>query len=160
MCDPVSASMAMMGAGTISSAMGAAKEAEAAQNAALFNSQVAEMQARDAANRGQRTVDSIRQKGNQVKGSQKAQLASSGVLLDSGTALQILSQTDKMIDLDVDLAFENADKEAQGFRTQSIFEQNKADSISPSMAGFTSLLGGATQMTSAYAGFKATGAIK
>lgn len=159
MCEPTTMAMGMMGASTIAGASGAAKEAEAAQNAAEFNSQVAEMQARDAANRGQRTVDSIRQKGNQTKGQQIAALAANGVLIDSGSALQILSQTEKMVNLDSELAYENAKKEAQGFKTQSILEQNKADSISPSSAGFTSLLGGATSMASSYAGFKASGAV-
>lgn len=159
MCDPVSASLSMMGTSTIMGAQGAHAEAEAQKNAAEFNAQVSIQKAQDAMNRAQSDVDKIRVKGNQVKGEQIAAMAANGIRLDGGSALEILSQTEKLVDLDVEQAFENGRKEAQGFRTQSILEQNKADSISPNKAAFSSLLGGATQMAGSYASFKAAGAI-
>ncbi|RUM90697.1 MAG: hypothetical protein DSZ27_08380 [Thiomicrospira sp.] len=144
MCDAKMA-MGLMGFGVGMDAMSASREAEAQKNSLEYNAKVSEMQARDAEARGQSKVDLIRTRGRQLKGSQKARMAASGVQLDSGTPLQILTQTDEMVDIDVQTAFDNTDKEASSYRSQAAFSSNRAKSTSPVSAGVTSLLGGATQ---------------
>lgn len=118
-------------AGILGQTVGAYKKSSLEQTAYEFQSQVAkrnagiaQLQASDALNRGAKTENAVRQKTAQLKGAQRADLAARNIDLGSGSALDILTSTDHMGEIDALKARDNANKEAWGYGVQA---QNYAD---------------------------------
>lgn len=103
-----------------------AQDQSATYNEMQFNKKVNEHNARlsdnaadDAAARGDAAVGMVQSKGAQNEGASKTALASSGVDMASGTALDILAGTRAMTDFDAQMTRSNASREEWMLRNQS-----------------------------------------
>lgn len=101
----------------------------------------------------------------QLKSTQRANLASSGVDLGVGSALNVLNSTDYMGQVDASTIAANAVKQAWGYRSQATNFENEAiakrataKGVNPWVDAATSLLGGAGNVASSWYG-KGTGNI-
>lgn len=163
-------SIAMSTAGAITGATGSYYQSQANQAAYNYQAQVAqnnrqygEWQAQDAIRRGQIAENVSRSRTAQLRGTQRASLAARGIALDEGSALNILSDTDFMGDLDALMIRDNAAREAWGLREQgksqgadAILMRGRANAESPLFSGASSLLAGAGQVASQWYRYRAT----
>lgn len=158
----------MLALGAITSAYGAFAAARSTQiqldlqaDLALINARLSESSAQQSLIAGQRQVQAQRLKTAQLKGSQRAALAASGVDLQEGSAANILRTTDVMGEIDADTIEYNAVRAAWGYRTQransiaaATMARANADSANPLAAGTASLLGSAGSVAYNYARLK------
>lgn len=130
-------------------AMGA--QAQVNRNNAL----IAGWQAEDAIKRGNKDAMRVKTRANRLKGAQRAGFGANGVDMTTGSALQILSDTEYFGELDATTAKDNAAKEAWALRNQAMgfsaeagLMQGRADAEKPLMAAGTSLLTSAGKVSS------------
>ena len=160
MCDPVSMAVASF-AGTALSAFGQVQAGQQAAAAAEYNAAVArnnqiiaDRQAEDALKRGQVAEEEQRRRTRAMAGTQRAALAASGIQLDQGSPVDILSDTAQFGELDALTIRNNAEREAYGYRVQGMnfgaeagLQQSRAGSAMSSAligAGGTLLSGAAS----------------
>lgn len=117
--------VASIGIGAVGLA-GASGEAESIrqqgafqQQQLRFNKKLAEIDAKDAVERGEEQVKDLKSQAAQVQGSQKAALAAQGIDIDVGTAVGIADQTQKQVETDVARVRNNAWREAWGFKIEA-----------------------------------------
>lgn len=163
MCDPTTV-LALQGAGAASSALGAFGAAQSNKialegQAAIsdINAKVLETAAQGSLLTGQREEQKSRLATAQLKSTQRAGMAANGVDLGEGSALQILTTTDVMGEIDANTIAANAVKSAWGYRVQATDASNRASSaraaagaINPEQVAFSSLLGSAGQVASSW----------
>lgn len=109
---------ASLGLNTVSAFLGQRAENEALDiNASLerSNALFAEKQAQDAINRGRLRVSGIHTERDQVIGQQRGALASSGVSVSSGSAVDVAIDTRRSAAQDADIEMRNANRESRGF---------------------------------------------
>lgn len=106
-------------------AMSAYQQSASAKASMEYQSQVArnnaisaEYQAQDALKRGENAEEQQRRRTAMLKGSQTARLAANGLDISEGSALQILSDTDWMGEVDALTVRDNAMREAWGLRQE------------------------------------------
>lgn len=145
---------ALMGAGMGMQAFGAYRNSQATKAAYgaqaeinRNNAIVAGWQAQDAIERGNKAASRSRMQTRQLKGTQRARMAANGVDLTTGSALEILTDTDYFGEIDATTIKDNAAREAwairnqaMGFTSEANLLQSRADSESPFLSGATSLL--------------------
>ena len=156
MCDPTAA-IALQTAGTVSSTVGAFYGAQG-QKAALgaqaataeINAKLAELTAQSALRSGQLEEQRVRLNTANLKSKQRTTMAANGVDLTSDSAVNILTTTDTMGEIDANTTAANAARAAWGYRVQGMNYQNEAigarataKGISPFMAAATTALTGA-----------------
>lgn len=153
-------------AGTALSTYGAYQGSKASKDAysqqsevSARNAQVSEWQAQDALARGSRDASRSRMRTRQVKGAQRAAMAANGVDLGTGSALNILTDTDYFGDVDADTIKDNAGKEAWALRTQAqnfsdeaSLLRSRSDREKPWLAAGTSFLTAAGKVASNWYG--------
>jgi len=136
----------------------AANNAIVAENNAKYQERLAS----DAIRRGNEEKEQIRRKISQLEGSQRASFAGAGVTLDTGSPLDILSDTNELGNRDVKTALENAKREEYGYRmgaynyratgqnslAESSMYSATAKSISPAMSAAGSALSSAGSISS------------
>lgn len=165
--------IAMMVVSTAVTMMGQQQQADAAKKAADYQSAVAknnailaERQAKDALARGELEERNTALKSSILEGRQRTALASNGVVIDQGSALDITSDTKAYGTLDALTVRSNAQREALGFRTQGMNYNAEADLAtfkgrSAQAAGRTQMLGtlvgGASQVAGKWYGFNQAG---
>jgi hypothetical protein len=151
-------------AGAAASAVGAFYSARSQKIAARGAAEIAdinagqsELAAQQELARGNAQVAAATARAGQVKGAQRTALAANGVDLSVGSAAEMLTSTDLQKEDDINTITANAVRAAWGqrmqatnFTNEALTKRASADSISPGMAGFTSLLGGATQVASSW----------
>ena len=127
MCEPTTILLAATAAGTALTAYGQYQQGQAAeaqgryQAAVSRNNQIiAERMAKDALERGKTEEALHRQKVERFKGAQRAALAKSGVVVDQGSALDVLLDTAEMGELDALTIRSNAEREAYGYRVKGM----------------------------------------
>lgn len=128
------------------------------------NQTLAEWQAQDAIRRGQESEADTRMRTAQIKGSQRAMLASRGLDLSEGSPLNLLTDTDFMGERDALRVRTNAKTEAWAYREQAkgygsaadIFNA-RADSESPWGAAAGTLLTGGGQVADRWYALKEKG---
>lgn len=116
-----------------------------------FNANIAGLQADDAIARGEEAAQNAGMQTKQLKGTQKAALAGSGVAVDSGSAADLLSETDKFSTLDILNIKNNAAREAFGYKAQAVGFSGQSEmtrKAGRSAANSTLLTGGANVLTS------------
>ncbi|MDB5957695.1 hypothetical protein [Ramlibacter sp.] len=131
---------------------------------AANNAKMAEYQTEDATARGDQAAQAQGMRTDRLKGTQRAALASNGVDLGQGSAVQILSDTDYFGQVDKTTILDNAAREAWSYRAQGAnFDanasilRNRANAENPWLAAGTSFLGSATRVApSWYAGMGTT----
>jgi hypothetical protein len=165
--------LAAQGAGAAASAVGAYFSARSQQIAARgaadiadINAQQSEQAAQQELYRGNAEVAAATQRAGQVKGAQRAAFAANGVDLGVGSAAEVLTSTDMAKENDIATITGNAVRAAWGYRMQGTNYKNQAlaarasaDSISPFMAGATSLLGSASQIATSWYVLNKAGAL-
>lgn len=126
------------------------------------NAQLAQYQSEDAITRSQTAASDAGLKAHQLKGTQRAALAHSGVDLSFGSAAEILTDTDYFGEIDRARIIDSGAREAWGYRSQaSGFEGNaallrsRADAESPLLSAGTSLLGSAGRVAASWYGSSA-----
>lgn len=126
-------------------------------NIAAINARLSENTAQSALAAGQSQVAAQTLRAGQLKSSQRASMAANGIDLGVGSAAETLASTDVMKDIDKNTIEANAISSAWGYRTQGVSYVNDAlaksvtaDAVSPIGSGFTSMLGGAGQVASAW----------
>lgn len=158
------AALGLQAAGAASSVVGSyfsarsqQLQANGAAAIADINAGQSELAAQQELRRGETAAAAASQRAGQVKGAQRAALAANGIDLGSGSAAEVLTSTDLAKENDVNMITANAVRAAWGQRQQATNFENEAltkrasaKSISPFMAGATSLLGGATQVASSW----------
>ena len=164
MCDPVSATLIIGGAGL--TAYGAHQQQQAANEAADFNAKmelenaaIADEAAVDAAGRGKKEEGKLRKQVRAFKGEQRASFGASGVLVDRGSTQDIISDTQMLGDMDAFTLQLNTAKETRGFlreaknrrQTAKFIQKQKRD---PMQTGMMSLLGSGAQSASTYYMYK------
>jgi hypothetical protein len=168
-----STSLALQIGGAATSAIGGYYTSKAQKSAlqhqavmADTNARIAELGAQQELIKGQREVASLTLKAGQLKSTQRASLAANGVDLGVGSAVDILTSTDLMKEIDANTLTANAVRSAWGYRTQGVNYQNEAlakrasaGAISPFASGVTSLLGSAGSVASSYYKMKKEGAV-
>lgn len=121
------------------------------------NARIAELGAQQELFRGQQEVARLTMAAGQLKGRQRVAMAANGIDLGEGNAAEIQASTDLMKEIDKNTAHANAVRSAWGYRTQGMnyqaeatVKRGAAGGISPGMAAFSSLLGGAGQVASGW----------
>lgn len=106
----------------------AQKRANQAQSVLAENNAVlSDWQAADALYRGKIAERNARTSGRLLKGSQVVAFAASGVALDSGSALSILTDTDVLTEEDAQTIRNNAEREAWAHRMAALDSRNRAE---------------------------------
>lgn len=178
MCDPITLTVlattaivtSAIGVGV--SAYGNYQQTKAANSAAEYNAQlqkrnadVADMQAKDAIQRGEVEEKQFRLNVSKLKGQQRAGFGASGAVVDSGSSLDVLKDTAEFGELDALTIRHNAAVEAWGFKNQAANFTGQADlsRLQKRSAGFaagSTLITGAGQVAgqaTTYAGAGAFG---
>lgn len=125
---------------------------------AEINAQVSDNNARQITRAGIIEESRVKMAGSQAKSTQRNQMAASGVdIAGSPTALARLTGTDLVTEVDANTVRANALRAAWGQRFESLNLRNQAkaanataSSISPMMAGLTSLVNSAGQVASSW----------
>lgn len=151
------ASTGLMALGVINSVAGsyfAARQAKAQlrfqADMAETNARLAETAAQQELLRGQREYGTSRLKTAALKSAQRVGMAANGIDLGSDTALNVLTTTDVMGEIDANTIAANAVRAAWGYRTQGVNMANEAmvkraagDAVSPASSATTALVSGA-----------------
>lgn len=113
-----------------------ATKAQAAYQQQVYelNAQSAELQARDAIIRGQKTEAALRRQSKQLIGKQRAEIAAQGIDVSTGSAAEIQAETRQMTTQDAIEIQNNAWREAWGYRfeaqnlrSRGVLEKTAAD---------------------------------
>ena len=152
--------MGSMVGGALASAIGAyasvkSTKANLQMQAILngINAQTAERTADSTLAAGQHEEQASMLRTANLKSTQQAEFASSGIDLGEGSAARVLTSTDVMGTIDKNTIAANAVRQAWGYRTgavndnnQALFSAASAGSMSAGSAAATSLLGSAGQV--------------
>lgn len=111
--------VALAAASTAFQVMGQMQAAADAKRQAEYNQKVADMQAKDAINRGNIEMEKQRMKTEQVKGAQRAAMGAAGVDSTSGSFANVLLDTATMGEKDAQTIRTNALREAWGYENQA-----------------------------------------
>lgn len=129
------------------------------------NARISELAAQQAVRSGQVQEQSQRLKTANLKSGQRARLAANGVDLGSDSAVNILTTTDLMGEIDADTISANAARAAWGYRTQATEYQNDAlmkraaaKGINPWFSAGSTLLTSAASVGRDYYALKQAGA--
>lgn len=159
---------AVSAAGTGLQAFGAMQQSQAASDAANYqaavsanNAKLAEIQAQDAIDRGEKAAEEHSRKVAALKGAQTASMAARGLDLSEGTPLSILTDTDLFGAIDKNTIKANAGREAWGYRAQAANSSSnagllrmQAENQSPLLSGAGTLLAGAGQVADKWYRYK------
>ncbi len=149
-------------------AFSAMQQSAAAADAANYqaavqanNQRLAEIQAQDAIDRGEKAAQDHSRKVAALKGSQTASMAARGLDLTEGSPLSILTDTDLFGAIDNNTIKSNAAREAWGYRAQaanagdnSRVLRMQAENQSPLLTGAGTLLAGAGQVADKWYRYK------
>lgn len=165
MCNPAMASLGTQAAGVGMSTVGAFYSAKAEKSALRsqarmleINAKIADENARGEVEKGNFNQSQIKLAGSQMKSAQIARLAASGIdIAGSPSAQAALASTDLITEVDSNRARANAVRSAWGQRIEAgnmrrgaTSANASASSISPAMAGFSTLLSGAGKVASSW----------
>lgn len=115
-----------------------------------INARIAETGAKTELARGQAEYARHTLQAGHLKSAQRAALAANGIVMNEGSAAEMLAATDIMKEIDAQTIEENALRNAWGYRSQAtdyrnqaLLGQAQASSINPAGAGLQTLLGSA-----------------
>ena len=148
-------------AGLVMSAYGDMQQSKAAKSQANYqaavsrnNRIIADRNAADIEKQGKEDANRHRAKVRQMEANQIAGLAGQGVDVTQGTSIDLLADTAELGEFDAQVIESNAGREAYNARVQGMNHGSqaglydaKASAQNPTMAGATSLLSGAGQVS-------------
>lgn len=173
MCSVGMASLGAQGFGAgmsfVGSIFGAQSEKAQLQSQARIaelNAKVSDANARQIVRAGTIEESRVKMAGSQAKSSQRTQMTSSGIdIAGSNTALARLTGTDVITEVDANTVRANALRaawgqriESQNLRNQARSARATASSISPGLAGLTSLINSAGSVASSWYSLNKVGA--
>lgn len=173
MCSPAMASLGVQSFGVGMSTVGSIFAASAQKSALRSQARIAEINASIMDSNARNTIrvgtieeSRVKLATAQAKSQQRTHLASSGVdIANSNTALARLTGTDVIGEVDAQTVRANALRAAWGQRIEAgnlrrgaVSARASAASISPALAGFTSLLNGAGQVAASWYSLNKEGA--
>jgi hypothetical protein len=128
---------------SVSLGIQAAQEKKNAAN----NARIMEIRAKEAEQAGERGARELKDKANKIKGSQKAALAASGVVVDFGSGQELQDETELFASIDAERIKNNAMMEAWGYKTQgqNAMLQGEFNSMALKNKANATLLGGAAK---------------
>jgi hypothetical protein len=100
-------------------------QGQSTEQAAEFNSRMMELQAKDAIRRGDAKADQIASRSAQIRGAQKASYAAQGVAVDTGSPVDVASDTAYQAEQDMSQAKVDAWRESWGYKTQAEDTRNQ-----------------------------------
>lgn len=127
MCEPTTIALVATAISGTMSAVGAYQQGQVAKQVGRNNQIMAEYAAADALRRGEQEAQAVQRKAAQLKGSQRALMASKGLDLSSGTPADILDTTDFFAESDVNTVRYNAKKDAWSSRVQGAQARAEGD---------------------------------
>lgn len=139
--------------GTLFGAWGQHETGQANKRLAEYNANVAEYQADDAIKRGEVAAGRRRLQTKQVIGDQRVSLASQGVEINEGSAVDVQANAAYLGELDAVTIKNNAAREAWGYKVQAkdlTARGNIAAMTADSMAANTLLTGSSNLMLARY----------
>lgn len=141
-------------AGSLINGFSQSASAKAQAKVAQANAVASSSQANAAIDQGYLNAQRDYQEGAQKLGSQRAQMAANGVVLNSGSALDVQEATGRNTGLTVGSDLYDANVKAVGYRNQTTSFNNeaRADRAEASNAITGGVLGGALAAGSAFAG--------
>ena len=145
---------AVSAGGTLLSAAGRYQDAQAQQQLYRYQAQVAEMQAQDAAIRGDFEAKQHRLRVSQLVRTQRAAFASSGALVGYGSPMETLADTEFLARADEATIRYNAAREAWSARASAGNLSASARAVSPLREAGGTLLGGLAEAGSKYRRWK------
>lgn len=173
MCSPET-SLAMQGAGAVTSAIGSYNQAQGQKEAYNYQAQIdqqnvtiANEQSSQAILSGQTQEQTSDLKTAQTFGAQRAAMAANGVdISSSGSAIDVLSTTKYLGARDALTIHDNALRQAWGYQVQATTAQNSANfmkyaasNISPASGAFSSILGSSGQVAQKWYDLNKSGAL-
>lgn len=161
----------VLAAGITSSAMGAYNQSRAAKDqykyqsaVARNNAKMAEYAAQDASNRGAQEAAKVMAEARRVRSRQTVALASNGIDISSGSAANMLDDTDLLAAQDAATIRTNAARQAWGYRVEGSNYNASADMYrtaarneNPNAALGSSLLNSAASVVTSFSGAKLGG---
>lgn len=161
MCSPAAAiglQTSGLAMSTVGSYYGAAMQKDAMRHQAdiaSINARMSDVAAEQELKRGSEQKSQVRLQVANMKSTQRAALAANGVVLDEGSAKDIIDTTDYFSLRDIDTIEANAVRAAFGHKTQSLnmrmqagAQRAGASMFNPGMQAATSLIGGAGNVAS------------
>ena len=154
------AAMGMQAGGTVVSAASQFFQGQYNKKIAKYNADVANMQARDAIERGTEQEQQFRIGVRRMIGSQRVGFASQGVDVNKGSAVDVQADAQRLGELDALAIRSNAAREAWGFKVQATNYQNQGRmaAMSGTMGAISSLAVGGAQSYATYSAFNSAGA--
>lgn len=119
MCELATISTIASVAGTAMTAYGSIQQGKAAKAQGEYNARVSENNAQRARNKGTDQENNFRLKTQQLRKQQEAQFGANGVQLGSGSAADILADTDNFGEVDALNIRSNTDSEVEGYLTDA-----------------------------------------
>lgn len=159
MCDPILIFTGAAVGGAVLSGVQQDKQNEALEYNAQINEKnaaIADLQSKDAINRGAITEYQIRRDTKRFIGDQRVAAAASGVDVNSGSAVDAQADTAGLGELDAITARRNAQMEAWDLKNQANnlraeAKLNRKGKASPYLAAGSSLLGSTANLAGSYA---------
>lgn len=156
--------VSMQAVGAVGSAGSAYYGAKAQKSSLAFESDMADINARQAEkaaqlalSSGRREVQRSRMSTASLKSRQRVGMAANGVALDEGSAVGVLTSTDYISEVDANTIEANAVAAAWGHRAEATNQTNRANmarsaasGINPGQAAAASLMGSATQVATSW----------
>ncbi len=134
--------------GAITGGIGSYFSALGQKNALRFQAQIDDQNALHTASAGVDQASQVLQRGGQMMATQKASMAANGVELGDGSAAQVVASTDTMRQVDANTTVNNAMQQAFSYQEDATAKRAAASAISPAIAGFATLLSGASNVAS------------
>lgn len=145
------------GIGTYASAASARSSALFSADMSDFNARQFEQSAQDIMHASHIAQGQVAMKAGKVRSSQLAQQGARGIAIGVGSAAEEVATTDLMKEIDMMQIDANAVRQASTARMRAVGETNRAllsrasaRGSSPFLAGFSSFLGGASQVASSW----------
>lgn len=147
----ITAAAAVIGAGV--SAYSSIQSGNSQKKAANYNAEMERRKAQDALQIGAIEGAAKRDKARKIASQQAEGIAMSGVALDTGTPLALLTETAGLGELDSLRAVNNAQRQAYGFNASATLDEFSGNAASRTgiLNGAGTFLGGASQ---AYYGYR------
>lgn len=142
MCEPTTIALAVTAIAGAVSAKGQYDQGQVAKQVGRNNQIMAEYAAQDAQRRGEEDAQRLRQRGAQIKGAQRANMAAKGLDLSVGTSAELIDQTDFFTETDQATARSNAAREAWSNRAAGANYRAQGDAAARqgNLSAFSTLL--------------------
>ncbi len=147
-------SLAASAGSAVMGAKAAYDQSKFSKGMAKYNAGVADNQAADALNRGEKESQRARAQARQLVSAQRSGYSARGIDIGEGTAADVIDQTNFFGEVDAGTARTNSRREAAGYQARSTGYSLQADAENPGMAAAGSLLSSASSVADKWYRYK------